>query len=94
MRGPLKRLHPGCAQLTCSYGPSLSPNFFVTVNMSVANLNISYTSGYTAPPSQPFVNFSSWHLSVPYQPWPGLGVLSSYTNVSVFSDDIVEGQPP
>ena len=81
------------AQLTCTYGSSLSPNMFVTVNASVTNLNISYSYGYTAPPMQ-FVNFSSWHVSLPYQPWPGVGTLSSYTNVSVYSADTIQGQPP
>ena len=83
-----------CAQLTCTYGPSLTPSMVVTVNTSVTNLNISYTSGYTAPPFESaFVNFSNWYVSLPNQPWPGVGILSSYTNVSVYSNDTIAGPP-
>ncbi|CAL5227659.1 g10665 [Coccomyxa viridis] len=39
------------AQVSCTYGPSLSPALYINIHVASSLINLTYTQGYTPPPS-------------------------------------------
>ena len=38
-------------QVSCTYGPSLNPALYVNIHVNSSLINMTYTQGYTPPPS-------------------------------------------
>lgn len=76
-------------QVSCTYGPSLHPNMVIALNIDTSLLNISYTVGYTPPPSR-LANPYNFLASLPTTLW-AYNTLRGNLTFSIYNNDTSQG---
>ena len=80
-------------QVSCTYGPSLSPALYINIHVASSLINMTYTQGYTPPPSI----IANPNAYIPLQDqvtYTYVTSLSAVLSFPIQNTDVIQGAPP
>ncbi len=79
-------------QVSCTYGPSLNPALYINIHVASNLINMTYTQGYTPPPSI-IANPNAYIPLTDQVTYTYLTSLSAVLSFPIQNTDVIQGAP-